>query len=328
MGKIVGLTYDLREEYLFKEGDPFDANAEFDHPDTIQVIEQALLKGGHKVVRIGNVWNLLKTIDNLEVDIVFNIAEGLKGRNRESQVPIILETKGIPFVGSDGLTLGISLDKVITKKILLAEGIPTPCFLEIKDIAQVDGIALNFPLIVKPRYEGSSKGISEESLIRDLDNLKKRADWEIKTYKQPALIEEFIKGKEFTVGILGNHNPEVMPSVQISINGKLDLGEMFYTFDHIRSPHLKYLCPARIPSSLKKEIEELALRSYQAMECCDFGRVDIRLDENGKPFVLEINPLPSLSLDDVFPLIGKELGIGYEGIINRILNYALERYGI
>lgn len=328
MGRVVGLTYDVRQEYVFKEGDPPDANAEFDHKDTITEIEKALVKGGYRVVRIGNVDSLLKNLDILKVDIVFNLAEGLSGRNRESQVPVILETKGIPFVGSDGLTLGISLDKLLTKKLLIAEGIPTPRFLEIKDITAVNGFDLNFPLFVKPRYEGSSKGISKDSLTRNTESMKRRADWVIKTYKQPALVEEFIAGEEFTVAILGNKHPEVMPPVQISINGKLNLGEMFYTFGHVHSSSLKYICPAKISKTLRKKIEEVALKSYQALECCDFARIDIRVSEKGVPFVLEINPLPSLSLADVFPLIGRQLGIGYNGMLYRILNHALERYGL
>jgi D-alanine-D-alanine ligase len=328
MGRVVGLTYDVKQEYVFKDGDPPDANAEFDHKDTIGLIEQALIKAGHKVVRIGNVYNLLKNLSRLKVDIVFNIAEGLWGRNRESQVPVILEAKGIPYVGSDGLTLGISLDKFVTKKILMVEDILTPRFMEIKDITQVDGFDLRFPLMVKPRYEGSSKGISQDSLTKDVESMKKRVDWVMRTYKQPALVEEFISGQEFTVAVLGNDPPEVMPVVQISIKGRLNLGETFYTFGHIHSSSLKYICPARVSPGLKKKIEEVALRSYQVLECRDFARVDIRVDEKGRPYVLEINPLPSLSTADVFPLIGKEIGLNYQGMVNRVLNYALKRYGL
>ncbi|MCX5656927.1 MAG: ATP-grasp domain-containing protein [Candidatus Omnitrophica bacterium] len=326
--KTIGLTYDLRREYVFKKSDPPDANAEFDHHLTIGIIEKALVKIGHKVVRIGNVQSLLEKLSSLKVDIVFNIAEGISGRNRESQVPVILETKNIPFVGSDGLTMGLTLDKFLTKKILITERIPTPAFMEIKDVAELNGFKLNFPLIVKPRYEGSSKGISKDSLTRNIKSMKERADWVIKTYKQPALVEEFIRGQEFTILVLGNKKPEALPPVQISIRGKTELGDMFYTFGHIRSRALKYICPPKISRDLRKKIEEVAVKAYKALECADFGRVDIRVDEKGTPFVLEINPLPSLSSDDVFPLIGGQLGIGYEGILKRILNCAFERYGI
>ncbi|MFN7169931.1 MAG: D-alanine--D-alanine ligase, partial [Candidatus Omnitrophota bacterium] len=169
MEKIVGLTYDLKDDYIFKEYDPPDANAEFDHWQTIRAIEKALLKEGNRVVHIGNVHNLLRKLEKLKVDIVFNIAEGIHGRNRESQVPVILELKGIPFVGSDGLTLGITLDKLFAKKIFLAEGIPTPNFLEISHLETIGKFSLNFPLIVKPRYEGSSKGLSPDSLVKDVE---------------------------------------------------------------------------------------------------------------------------------------------------------------
>lgn len=326
--KTIGLTYDLRREYVFKKGDPPDASAEFDHHLTIKAIEKALIKIGYGVKRIGGVHDLLKELDDLKVDIIFNIAEGLNGRNRESQVPVILETKNIPFVGSDGLTLGLTLDKFLAKKILMAERIPTPAFMEIKDVAELDGFKLNFPLIVKPRYEGSSKGISRSSLTRDTKSMKARAQWVIKTYKQPALVEEFISGQEFTILVLGNKKPEALPPVQISIKGKVELGDMFYTFGHIHSRELKYICPPKCSPALIKKIKDIAVRTYKALECADFGRVDIRVDEKDNPYVLEINPLPSLSLDDVFPLIGKQLGIGYEGILKRILNYAFERYGI
>ena len=153
--KTVGLTYDLKTDYTFKKDDPPDANAEFDHPSTVDVIAKAIESNGFKVERIGNVSNLLEKIDSLKVDIVFNISEGLSGRNRESQVPILLEMANIPFVGADALTLGLTLDKIIAKKIFIAEKIPTPKFFEVKTTeALKDTDHLKFPLIVKPRFEG------------------------------------------------------------------------------------------------------------------------------------------------------------------------------
>jgi D-alanine-D-alanine ligase len=144
--KIVGLTYDIKPDYILKESDPEDANAEFDHPDTIEVIKNAIESGGHKVVKIGNVRNLLRRIDKLDVDIVFNIAEGLSGRNRESEVPVLLEMKGIPFVGADGLTLGLTLDKIMAKKVLISEGVPTPPFFQVSEAGNINGPAWIFPL--------------------------------------------------------------------------------------------------------------------------------------------------------------------------------------
>lgn len=326
--KIVGLTYDLRYKYVFKKGDPEDANAEFDHGETVRVIKEAIESAGHKVVRIGSVNNLLRRLKNLNVDIVFNISEGLFGRNRESQVPVILEMMGIPFVGGDGLTLGLTLDKVMAKKVLISEGIPTPGFFEISNLKSINGVGIGFPLIVKPRYEGSSKGISEDSVVNDVRQLRRQSDWVIRTYKQPALVEKFITGSEFTVPIIGNEKPQVLPVVQIRIDGKLYLGDLCYTFSRIRSDALDYVCPAQISKSLDRKIKEVALKAYQAVECRDFGRVDIRVDKKGNPYVLEINPLPSLSTADVFMTVSQNLGVSYNEMINKILNYALERYGI
>ncbi len=323
---VIGMTYDLKTEYVFKAGDPLDANAEFDHPSTIDVICDALTALGHRVVRIGNMEQLLSTVNRLAVDIVFNVAEGQAGRNREAQVPILLEMKGIPYVGSDALSLSLTLDKLMTKKVLLGEGIPTPrhfTMLHADDRVPPD---LDFPLIVKPRCEGSSKGISERSVVHSLAELKAQAAWVIETYRQPALVEEFIRGTEFTVAVIGNDPPETYPVVQIQIDGRLDLGELFYTFSRIASG-ADYLCPARIDAPLEKQLRELALRTYQAVECLDFGRVDFRVDGKGNPYVLEINPLPSLSTEDVFMVLALNEGVRYETLIGRIVEAAAKRYG-
>jgi len=327
--KIVGLTYDLKTDYKFKDGDPLDANAEFDSPSTIDVIAGAIEANGFKVKKIGNASNLMEKIDNLGVDIVFNISEGLTGRNRESQVPILLEMAAIPFVGADALTLGLTLDKVMAKKIFMAEKIPTPKFFEVSSTeALIDRDHCKFPLIVKPRFEGSSKGLSENSRVENADDLKKQVDFITKTYRQPALVEEFISGQEFTVAIIGNESPEVFPVVQIKIDGKLKLNDKFYTFARITSDRLEYICPAKISAELKNRLNELALKVYRGVECRDFGRVDFRVDNDGNPYVLEINPLPSLSTEDVFMLVAKQIGITYEQIIGKILDSALKRNGL
>jgi D-alanine-D-alanine ligase len=327
--KTVGLTYDLKTDYEFKEGDPPDANAEFDHPSTIDVIAGAISACGFPVKKIGNVSNLLEKIDNLGVDIVFNISEGVSGRNRESQVPMLLEMRDIPFVGADALTLGMALDKIMAKKIFISEGIPTPKFFEIKNTdALLDMDHLMFPLIVKPRFEGSSKGLSEDSRVENMEGLKKQAEYVINTYKQPALVEEFISGQEFTVAVVGNDPSEAMPVVQIKIDGRFKLNDKFYTFARITSDRLEYICPAHISVDLKKKLCDLALKTYNAVECRDFGRVDFRVDNKGHAYVLEINPLPSLSTEDVFQLVAKEIGITYEQMIGRILESALKRYNL
>lgn len=328
--KTVGLTYDLKTDYQFRAGDPPDANAEFDHPSTIDVISSAIEACGFKVKRIGNAAKLLENIKNLEVDIVFNISEGIiSGRNRESQVPILLETAGIPYVGSDALTLGLTLDKIMAKKVFISEGVPTPKFFEIKAMENLkDSDHLRFPLIVKPRFEGSSKGLSDSSRVESMEQLKKQVGLILGAYKQPALVEEFIAGQEFTVAVVGNDKPEALPIVQVKIDGELNLGDKFYTFARISSDRLEYVCPAPISKQLEQEILRLAVRAYQSVECIDFGRVDFRVDKDGNPYVLEINPLPSLSTEDVFMLIAKVIGITYPQMLGRILEAAFKRYNL
>lgn len=326
--KSVGLTYDLKTDYKFKAGDPPDANAEFDHPSTIDVIAEAIESGGYKVKRIGNVLSLLDKIDKLNVDIVFNISEGLTGRNRESQVPMLLEMARVPFVGADALTLALTLDKVMAKKVFIAEKIPTPKFFEIKNTESLNTDHLKFPLIVKPRFEGSSKGLSENSRVENKEGLTAQAEYIINTYQQPALVEEFISGQEFTVVVIGNGQPEALPIVQIKIDGKLKLNDKFYTFSRITSNRLEYICPAHINNDLKNRISELAIKTYNAVECRDFGRIDFRVDNDGNVYVLEINPLPSLSTEDVFPLVAKEVGLSYNEIIGKILKVALTRHNL
>lgn len=326
--KTVGLTYDLKTDYKFKAGDPPDANAEFDHPSTIDVIAGAIESQGYKVKRIGNVSNLLEKIDKLNVDIVFNISEGLTGRNRESQVPMLLEMARVPFVGADALTLALTLDKVMAKKVFIAEKIPTPKFFEIKDTGSLDIDHLKFPLIVKPRFEGSSKGLSENSRVENREGLIAQAEYIVNTYQQPALVEEFISGQEFTVVVIGNSQPEALPIVQVKIDGKLKLNDKFYTFSRITSDRLEYICPAHINNDLKNKISELAIKTYNAVECRDFGRIDFRVDNDGNIYVLEINPLPSLSTEDVFPLVAREIGLSYNQVIGKILKVALTRHNL
>ena len=324
----VGLTYNVKSEFILKPDDPPDLNAEFDHEETVAHIERALREAGHEVVRIGNARQLLERMGSLRVDIIFNIAEGYEGRNRESQVPILLEMMRIPFVGADGLTLGLTLDKVLTKKVLIAEHIPTPRFVESADPEKLWQVDLTYPLIVKLRCEGSSKGLSEKSLVNTPEELRQQVTWLTETYKQPSLfIEEFIEGQEFTVAIIGNDPPEAYPVVQIALDGTTDLGRKFFTFAYLRSGS-DYICPAPISEPLAKRMQELALRTYQAVDCRDFGRVDFRVDRRGHPYALEINPLPSLSTEDVFNFIAKTKGMTHYQIINRILDTALMRYGL
>ena len=329
MALRVGITYNVKSERLPKAGDPPDINAELDHEDTITHMERAFAEAGHHVVRIGNARRLLEQMDGgLSVDIVFNIAEGYEGRNRESQVPILLEMLRVPYVGADGLTLGLTLDKVLTKKVLIAEGIRTPRYAEATDPAKLWEVDLAYPLIVKLRYEGSSKGLSEKSLVNTPDELRRQVQWLADAYKGSSIfVEEFIEGNEFTVAVIGNETLEPMPVCQVTLDGQKELGRKFFHWAYLRSG-ADYLCPAPIPEAQARQMQELALRTFRAVECRDFGRVDFRVDKQGRPYVLEINPLPSLSTEDVFLLIAKTRGITHHQMLNKILDTALARVGL
>jgi len=320
MGMIVGITYDIKTDWVPGAADPVDTNAEFDRPQTIDKIIEALEAGGHTVKRIGNAQRVLEQIDDLDVDIVFNVCEGRKGRNRESEAPILLEMKGIPFVGSDALTLGLTLDKILAKRMFISEGIPTPRFfnaLKTDDLKEKNTIG--YPLIVKTRFEGTSKGLNENSRVEDLEGLQRQVKLVNDVYDQPAVVEEFIRGTEFTVPVVGNGNPQAMPVIQVSIDGKTDLGDEIFTFERTSGDSVQYICPARIPEKLSKQVQELAVKVYRSVECRDMGRVDFRIDEEGNPYVLEINPLPSFDERDVFNVFPQAMGSTYNDIINRIL---------
>jgi D-alanine-D-alanine ligase len=325
----IGFTYDLKEDHRLRKGMPQDAYAELDREESIVEIAQALASGGDEVVRLGHVHRLLKRLPDVGVDIVFNICEGLGNRNRESEVPVLLDLFGIPYVGSDGMTLGLTLDKGMAKKVFLADGVPTPKFFiatERTDFGDLD--SMRFPFIVKPLHEGSSKGISEGSIVGDRKALKAQALGVIRTYRQPALVEEFISGSEFTVLVIGNEPPQALPPVQIEILGRRDLGRLVYTSRRLTGPDIRYVCPASISRDLDKNLRALAVRAYQSVGCRDFGRVDFRVDGQGRPYVLEINPLPSLSTEDVFPLVAQEQGWTYDELIVRIVDIAARRCGI
>lgn len=332
MVKIIGFTYDLKSDLPLRDGDPPDLNAEFDSEATRDLVKSAIEAAGHKVILIGNVKNLLRVLPDLKVDMVFNICEGVGSRNREAQVPVILETFGIPYVGSDGLTMSLALDKIMTKKVIAQEGIPTPSYIgidKLDDLMNLDH--MRFPMIVKLRNEGTSKGLSSESVVRSNKELEKRVDYLFDRYNNPLLIvEELISGAELTVPIIGNSHLEILPPIQVSINGKTDLGEEIYTFERVRSlnPELDYICPANIDKQLENKLVDLAVRTYRAVGCRDFGRIDFRVDHDNNPYVLEINPLPSLSPEDVFNLAPYVVGSDYNGAIKKIIDAALERYGL
>ena len=328
---MIGITYDLKSDWQGAEDDPIDAAAELDGKKTIECLKTALESAGHKVLLIGGARQLIDRVTSgkLKVDIVLNISEGFKGRNRESQVPAILDLYNIPFVGADALTLGVTLDKVVAKKCFIADGIPTARYF--KATLEDNLFELNtigFPLFVKTLHEGTSKGITQASRVENFQQLKAQVERICQDYKQPALVEEFIKGTEYTVGIIGNNPPVAMPVVQYAIAGKTALGNKFYSYNHVVERSVEYICPAPIDEGFAIRLQDLAVRAYKSVDCRDFGRVDFRVDEAGNPYVLEINPLPNLSPDDVFVLFAKVKGMTYNQIINKIMDEALARLGL
>ena len=330
MSLKVGITYNLKKDFSPSEDQPIDALEEFDAEETIDAIQRVLEGDGHEVVKLGGGTGLIDRLRKTPVDMVFNIAEGHQGRNREAHIPALLEFLGIPYTGSDPLTLSLTLDKSIAKRILVSEGIPTPPFKKIVNLEDLDGVLLRYPLFVKLCCEGSSKGVRRDSKVWDFPSLREKTGWLLETYRSPVLVEEFIRGPEFTVGILGNESPLVLGVMQIEITG-VPSGEAIYSLEVKREweEKVRYLCPPPIDSSLLMKIEGVALRSYRALECRDVSRVDLRVGEDGEAYFLEVNPLPGLSpaYGDL-PIMARRMGWTYDQLVRAIFHHALKRYGL
>ncbi|MEM1550624.1 MAG: ATP-grasp domain-containing protein [Candidatus Bathyarchaeia archaeon] len=333
----VGLTYNLRRK-VDNKNLPEDFYVEFDEESTINTIASALKKGGCKVMKIEANEEAYLKLRKYKPDIVFNIAEGLHGESRESHMPVILEMLGIPYTGSSPSTLAICLNKALTHKVLSAYGIPSPRFQVFKSANEKLSSELSFPLVVKPLFEGSSKGIRSSSLVMDEEGLRKQVSWVIKTYNQPAIVEEFMSGREFTVGLIGNEEPFVLPIIEICLE-KLPNGaspiysyEAKWVWDTPEKPLDIFKCPAEIPLDLEEKIREIAIKTFEVLDCRDLCRVDIRLDSGGTPKVLEVNPLPGLIPDpkahSCLPEAARAAGFTYDELICTILWQALKRYGL
>jgi D-alanine-D-alanine ligase len=332
----VGLTYNLKKQPQSDENVPDDFYAEFDDIETVDAMAAALRKGGCKVIEIEADENAYGKLSGLKPDIVFNIAEGLRGESRESHMPAILEILGIPYAGSGPLTLAIKLNKAVTHQILRANKIPSPFFQVFKRVNDKLEKKLNFPLVVKPLAEGSSKGIRNDSLVRNEQSLRKQVSWVINAYKQPALAVEFLPGREFTVGLIGNDDPVVLPIVEILFD-KLPSGvspiysyEAKWIWDTPEKPLDMFHCPADVSRNLETEIKRVVVETFKALDCRDMCRIDIRLDKNGKPNVIEANPLPGMIPDPAahscMPEAAYAAGFTYDQLICTILWQALKRY--
>ncbi|MBP7216270.1 MAG: ATP-grasp domain-containing protein [Candidatus Omnitrophica bacterium] len=327
----VALTYNLKEK---DESKPADYFSEFDSQDTINAIIGALHSKGHRVLAVNATdSDLYGYFRKNRVDIVFNIAEGKSGKFRESEIPAILDYLNIPYTGSTAFSLALALNKNLTKKMLIAEGIPTPHFQVFSHVHDPIKPDLTFPLIVKPNREGSAKGIDASNVVHNEEGLRKKIAEVLKRYSQEILVEEFIEGKELTVGILENGKTVILPILEIDFSSCTTSGEFFYSWrmkeyqgDQALGLTPTFHCPARLDKETEHKVKEVALKTHHAVGCLDISRTDIRLSKDGIPFVLEINPLPGLDpKESNFPIMAYAAGMKYEDLIEAILLSALQR---
>jgi D-alanine-D-alanine ligase len=312
-----------------------DTFAEWDSEETINAVRSALEAGGHDVTPVeadSDAYEKLKTINP---EFVFNVAEGLDGPSRESQIPSMLEMLNIPYTGSDSITIGICHDKSRCKEILSYYNVPNPKFFITDAIHKADN-NLTYPKFVKPLHEGSSKGIYNSSVVNNCAELRNEIIRIKECYDQPSLVEDFLDGKEFTVAMLGNgDNVKVLPVVEINLDSvpvgfnKIYSYEVKWFFDTRENKLDIFRCPAEIDPDIYGQIETVCRNAYKALRIRDWARIDVRLDKNNVPNIVEINPLPGILPDPAdnscFPKAAREVGLNYDDMINEVLNEAIVR---
>jgi D-alanine-D-alanine ligase len=314
-----------------------DIFAEWDDIHTIKAVESALASR-HQVSLVEANLDAFESYRKLRPDLVFNIAEGLHGASREAQIPAMLDMLGIPYTGSDPLALSLCLDKRRTKEILTHHGIATPSFSVVNSLAEIPA-QLRYPLMVKPTLEGSSKGVTDKALVQNRHELVRQLEWVINTYHQSALIEEFLPGREFTVAMLGNGSDlTVLPIVEINFD-TLPTGvqpiysyEAKWLWDQEEDPLQIFTCPARLEPLLRMQIEELCKAAFRALDCRDWCRIDVRLDSEGRPQVIELNPLPGIlprpEQNSCFPKAARAFGLTYAEMILAVADAACARLAL
>lgn len=343
----VALIANIKEQVVWGENAPPDAGAEFDSRKTVERMAIALETEGHTVAICVADASLPQRLLEWQPDICFNIAEGIGNDAREAHVPALCALLNLPYTASRVLTNALSLDKAHTKRIWRSLGLPTPRFQEFREGSEPISRALRYPLFVKPAREGTGMGIGEQSIVYNARDLRRRIWHILRTYQQPALVEEFMPGREFTVGFIGNRGPvrhrrhpelydpwgyHLFPVLEIdtrdiATEGVYGLEAKSIDINAADAPG--YLCPADIPQTLQEKLYDLTIRAAEAIGTCDVGRVDIRLDAIGMPHLLEINTLPGLNPDQSdLCIMAAADGIAYETLINEILYLAAERYGM
>ncbi len=323
----IGMTYDLRDDYL-AAGFAEEETAEFDRLSTIEAIENAIRNMGHEPVRIGNLHSLIQELISGETwDLIFNIAEGLYGFGRESQVPALLDAYRIPYVFSDPLVLALTLHKGMTKHVIRDVGLPTPDFAVISSPDDIDGVHLPYPLFAKPVAEGTGKGVTPASKIDDASLLHETCARLLAEFHQPVLIETFLPGREFTVGIVGN-------GAHARSIGVMEVVLLDHSEPDVYSYHNKEFCEElveyrAVDDPEAKKAVEVAIASYRALGCRDGGRVDLRSDACGTPNFIEINPLAGLHPEHSdLCIIATKHNISYQELLSDIVQAALQRTGL
>lgn len=328
MGLKIGMTYDLRSDYL-REGFTEDQVAEFDSDATIDAIESTLRELGHQPVRIGHGRALCARLAAGERwDLVFNIAEGVSGRSREAQVPAMLEMYSIPYTMSDPLVCAVTLDKAMTKRLVHAAGIHTPAYRLISSIHEAEKVELQYPLFAKPVAEGTGKGVDGLSRVDNPARLHDLCKALLHRYRQPVLVEEYLPGREFTTGILGTGaHARVLGTMEVTIAPHAPSRD--YTYEIKEKCEELVIYKPLEHGELRGEVEDLALKAYRVLECRDTGRVDVRVDAKGRPAFIEINPLPGLHPHHSdLPMIATQEGMSYRDLIGHIVSSAAARAGL
>ena len=322
----IGLTYDLRDDYL-AEGYGEEETAEFDRSSTIEAIESTLRELGFETDRVGHVRNLVKRLANGDRwDLVFNICEGMFGIAREAQVPALLDAFSIPYTFSDPLVMALSLHKGMTKMVVRDFGVPTPDFFLVEKKEDIAANRLPFPLFAKPVAEGTSKGVSARSIIKSLPELEAVCEDLLRTYRQPVLVETFLPGREFTVGITGTGGEaEVVGIIEVVLKENAEAEVYSYT----NKENCEDLVLYRLAEGeIAERCRETALKAWRGLGCRDAGRIDLRLDSRGRPNFLEVNPLAGLHPEHSdLPIICTFVGITYRQLLDRIMTSALRRIG-
>lgn len=317
----VGLTYDLRSWYIDR-GYSMDETAEFDKQETVDALENSLKLMGYETESVGNAFQLIEALaSGRRWDIVFNIAEGLYGDGRESVVPAILDQYKIPYVFSGPVIMGLSLNKHLAKLVVAASGVPVSPGCLITELKDMERCNLIYPLFVKPVSEGTGKGITEKSLVNTPAELTNMVKWILTEFRQPALVEEYLPGREFTVGLVG-YGADAMAIGGMEV---MTINNLPYSVE-VKENYQNYCTYKPLDNDIIDECKSVALRAWKALDAVDAGRVDLKADRNGKICFIEANPLAGLNpIHSDLPILSRMYGIEYQTLLEMIMEAAIKR---